>query len=138
MNIPLQTILFSIPALIYLAFLKKRGDDWTEAFRKIGWRGSRLVYYLWSIGICGLIGGFVWLAFRLVPAEIFQDPNLNISAYGDLPVSFSSFIMILIRKAFNVALPWLSSCRIPSCLQSSFVNCYLLIYRRLVDGMATS
>ena len=104
MTIPLQTILFSIPALIYLALLKKRGDDWTEAFKKIGWRGSRLVYYLWSIGICGLIGGFGWLAFRLVPAEVIQDPNLNISAYGDLHVSVSSFLMILVREAFHVAL----------------------------------
>jgi hypothetical protein len=63
-NIPLQPILFSIPALIYLVLLKRRGDNWKAAFRKIGWRGSRPVDYLWGMGICILIGGLGWLRHR--------------------------------------------------------------------------
>lgn len=42
MEIPPQLILLSIPSFIYLFVQKWRGQDWSEIFKRLGWRmGTR-------------------------------------------------------------------------------------------------
>lgn len=104
MNLPLQLIIFSLPALIYIAVRKRRGEQWGEIRKQIGWQGCPSRYFLWSLGVLlltGLLGG---LAFQIVPSAILQDPNLNLSAYAGWTLSVGSFLLIWWREAIYVAL----------------------------------
>jgi len=104
MDLPLQLIVFSIPSLIYIAVLRRLGEKWNEVFRKIGWQGSRPIYYLWSLGVMIMVGGLGWLAFQIVPSEVMQDPNINISDYAGWTLSPTSFLLVWLREAIYVAL----------------------------------
>jgi len=104
MDLPLQLIVFSIPSLIYVAVHRRRGEKWNEVLRKIGWQGSRPIYFLWSLGTMIIVGGLGWLAFRAVPSEVLQDPNINISDYTGWTLSVSSFLLVWLREAIYVAL----------------------------------
>jgi membrane protease YdiL (CAAX protease family) len=104
MDLPLQLIVFSIPSLVYIAVHRRCGEKWDEVFRKIGWQGSRPIYFLWSLGVIILVGGLGWLAFQAVPSEVLQDPNINISDYAGLTLSVSSFLLVWLREAIYVAL----------------------------------
>jgi hypothetical protein len=46
---PLMLVLFSIPALGYLAVRKKRGDQVQTIFKDMGWQISRPRYYFWGL-----------------------------------------------------------------------------------------
>jgi hypothetical protein len=61
MDLPLQLIVLSIPSLAYVAVRRRRGEKWNQAFRKIGWQGSRPIYFLWSLGVTIIAGGLGWL-----------------------------------------------------------------------------
>lgn len=104
MDLPLQLIVLSIPSLIYVAVRRWRGEKWNEVFRKIGWQGSRLIYFLWSLGVIIIAGGLGWLAFQTVPSEVLQDPNINISAYAGWTLNVTSFLLVWLREAIYVAL----------------------------------
>jgi len=104
MDLPLQLIVFSIPSLIYVAVRERRGEKWNEVFRKIGWQGSRPIYFLWSLGAMIIVGGLGWLAFRAVPSEVLQDTNINISDYAGWTLSVTSFLLVWLREAIYVAL----------------------------------
>ena len=104
MDFPLQVIVLSIPSLIYLLVQKRRGVQWNTIFEKIGWRCCRPIWFLWGLGVCLVVGGLGWLAFRIVPAEVLQDPNINISNYAGWQINATSFLVILLREAVYVAL----------------------------------
>jgi membrane protease YdiL (CAAX protease family) len=104
MDLPLQLIVCSIPSLIYIAVRRQRGGKWNEVFRKIGWQGSRPIYFLWSLGVMIVVGGLGWLAFQAVPSEVLQDPNINISDYTGWTLSVTSFLLVWLREAIYVAL----------------------------------
>ena len=104
MDLPLQLIMFSIPSLIYIAVRRRLGENWNEIFRKIGWQGSRPIYFLWSLGVMIIVGGLGWLAFQAVPSEVMQDPNINISDYAGWTLSVTSFLLVWLREAIYVAL----------------------------------
>jgi hypothetical protein len=104
MDLPLQLIVFSIPSLIYVTVRRRRGEKWNEVFRKIGWQGSRPIYFLWSLGAMIIVGGLGWLAFRAVPSEVLQNPNINISEYTGWTLSVTSFLLVWLREAIYVAL----------------------------------
>jgi len=104
MDLPLQLIVFSIPSLIYVTVRGRRGEKWNEVFRKIGWQGSRPIYFLWSLGAMIIVGGLGWLAFQAVPSEVLQDPNINISDYAGWTLSVTSFLLVWLREAIYVAL----------------------------------
>jgi len=101
MDLPLQLIILSIPSLIYVAVWRRRGEKWRDVFGKIGWQGSRPIYFLWSLGVIILVGGLGWLAFQAVPSDILQDPNINISDYTGwtLNVTFFLFRSSVIRHS---------------------------------------
>jgi len=103
-DLPLQLIMFSIPSLIFVTVRRRGGEKWNEVFRKIGWQGSRPIYFLWSLGTMIIVGGLGWLAFRTVPSEVLQDPNINISDYTGWTLSVSSFLLVWLREAIYVAL----------------------------------
>ena len=104
MDLPLQLIVFSIPSLIYVAVRRRRGEKWNEVSSKIGWQGSRPIYFLWSLGAMIIVGGLGWLAFQTVPSEVLQDPNVNISDYTGWTLSVTSFLLVWLREAIYVAL----------------------------------
>lgn len=104
MTLPAQLIVFSIPALIYVAVRKWRGEQWSKIFRKLGWQGSLPVYFLWGLGVMAITGVLGWLAFRAIPSEVLQDPNINISAYTGWTLSITSFLAVWLREAIYVAL----------------------------------
>jgi hypothetical protein len=74
MDLPLQLIVLSIPSLIYVAVRRRRGEKGNEVLRKIGWQGSRPIYFLWSLGVILIAGGLGWLAFQTVPSPLLRRP----------------------------------------------------------------
>ena len=104
MDLPLQLIVFSIPSPIYVTVRRLGGERWNEVFRKIGWQGSRPIYFLWSLAAMIIIGGLGWVSFRVVPLEVLQDPNINISDYMGWTLSVTSFLLVWFREAVYVAL----------------------------------
>ena len=104
MNLPLQLIMFSIPSLIYIAVHRRLGEKWSEIFGKIGWQGSRPIYFLWSVGAMIVVGGLGWLALKASPSEVLQDPNINISDYAGWTLSVPSFLLVWLREAIYIAL----------------------------------
>jgi len=104
MIIPLQLLVLSLPSLIYVVVNGWRNKQWRDAFEKIGWQGSQPIYFLWSLGLLILIGGFGWFAFQFVPFEILRDSRINISEYSGWKPGFASFLLVLLREAIYVAL----------------------------------
>ena len=104
MTVPLQLIVLSIPVLIYVAVHRWRGEKWSEAFGNIGWKTCRLTYFLWGLGVAILTGGLAWLAFRFIPPNALQSPNINISDYAGWTLSVTSFLLAWLREAIYVAL----------------------------------
>lgn len=104
MDIPLQLVLFTFPPLIYAIVCKRRGEKWREIFRKIGWQGCHSTSWLWGLGIIAITGALGWLAFRSIPSEVLQHPNIQISAYAGWPLSITSFLVVVLREGFYVAL----------------------------------
>lgn len=104
MTIPLQLIVLSIPALVYAVVQKRRADNWSEALGKIGWNTSRPIYFLYGLGVAILTGGLAWLAFRFIPSDVLQSPNINISDYAEWTQSVASFLQAWLREAIYTAL----------------------------------
>ena len=104
LNLPVQLVVLSIPSLVYAAVRRWRGENWNEVFRRIGWQGSRPVYFLWSLGVMVVAGGLGWLALQTVPSEALQGPNVNISAYAGWKRNMTSFLLVWLREAIYVAL----------------------------------
>ena len=104
MTVPLQLIVLGIPSLFYVAVHRWRGKRWSEAFGNIGWKTCRLEYFLWGLGVAILTGGLAWLAFRFIPPNALQSPNINISDYVGWTLSVTSFLLAWLREAIYVAL----------------------------------
>jgi uncharacterized protein len=104
MNFPFQLVVFASPSILYMVVRRFRGGNWKGIFKNLAWQTSLPVYYLWSLGVVGLAGGFGWLAFQTIPEHVLNDPSINISGYVGLSLSLSSFLIILLREAFYVAL----------------------------------
>jgi len=104
MDLPLQLVVFSTPAIVYAVVCKQRGDRWPEVFDKIGWKGSQPIYFLWSLGVVIIAGGLGWLTFQTVPSEVWLDPNLNVSRYKGLTLGVTSFLLVWLREAIYITL----------------------------------
>ena len=104
MTVPLQLIVLSIPVLIYVAVHRWRGEKWSEAFGNAGWKTCWPIYFLWGLGVAILTGGLAWLAFRFIPPNALQSPNINISDYAGWTLSVTSFLLAWLREAIYVAL----------------------------------
>jgi membrane protease YdiL (CAAX protease family) len=104
MTIPLQLVVFSIPALIYVIIHRWRGGKWGEPFGNVGWKTCRPIHFLLSLGVAILTGGLAGLAFRFIPSDVLQSPNINISDYAGWTQSVTSFLLAWVREAVYVAL----------------------------------
>jgi membrane protease YdiL (CAAX protease family) len=104
MTVPLQLIVLGIPTLIYVAVHRWRGEKWSKAFGNAGWKTCWPKYFLWGLGVAILMGGLAWLAFRFIPPNALQSPNINISDYAGWTPSVTSFLLAWLREAIYVAL----------------------------------
>ena len=101
---PVQLIILSIPSIVFLAVSRRRGQPLSEALERLGWRWAQPRHYLWALGVTGVVGALGAVAFQVVPQEILQDPNINVSAYAGWQLSAYSLLIILLREAVYVAL----------------------------------
>jgi uncharacterized protein len=105
MEIPYQLLILSIPSFILVGIYRWRvGESWRNSFAKVGWQGSKLIYYFWSLVVLAVIGGLAWLAMKFIPPELFQSDHVNISNYAATPKTFSGIVGIFFYEAFYVAL----------------------------------
>jgi len=104
MELPLQLIVLTIPSLAYAAVRRRLGERWGEILGKVGCQGSRPIFFVWGLGAVIVVGGLGWLAFRAVPSEVLQDPNISVSDYAGLTLSLGSFLTVWLREAVYVAL----------------------------------
>lgn len=105
MEIPYQLLLLSLPSFILVGIYRWRaGETWRNSLAKVGWQGTRPVYYLWSFAVLAVIGGLAWLAIKFIPQELFQRDHINISNYASTPKTLSGIAGIFFYEAFYVAL----------------------------------
>ena len=104
MEIPIQLILFAIPSLIYAAVQRRRNASWPEIFTKLGWKGSPARYFLWGAAIGVVLGGLAWLAFQLIPPEVFQNSNVNTARYAGWPLNATTVFLIFLREGIYTTL----------------------------------
>lgn len=102
---PLQLMLLSVPSIVYIAVLRRRGKEWSEVLGKIGWQGCTPHYFLVALGVSALLGGLGWLTFQyFVPQDVLQEPNANISEYAGWTLGVTSFLLAWWREAIYTAL----------------------------------
>lgn len=101
---PYQLIVLTIPSLIYAAVCRRRGEKWNDVFENLGWRGCRPRYFLWAFGVMIAMGVLAWLAFQVIPSEVFNDPRVSMNQYAGWRFSIGSFFLIVLREAFYVVL----------------------------------
>jgi membrane protease YdiL (CAAX protease family) len=77
---------------------------WRNVLKSLGLKGCKGSFYLESIGIAVAIGGLIWLALRMVPPSVLENPMISVSVYAGWPLSLTSFMFALLREAFYVAL----------------------------------
>lgn len=105
MEIPCQTLILSVPSLILVGIYRWRvGESWSSSFTKVGWQGSKPVYYLWSLAVLAVVGGLAWLAMKFIPQTLFQSEHINISSYASTPKTASGIAGIFFYETFYVAL----------------------------------
>jgi membrane protease YdiL (CAAX protease family) len=105
MEIPLQLFVLSIPSLILIAIYRWRVKiSWRESFAKVGWKGSKLVYFLLALGVTVVIGALAWVALKFIPPELMQSEHVNISSFSGTPRTLVGFMGIFLYEAFYVAL----------------------------------
>lgn len=104
MEIPIQLIVFTIPSLIYAFVQRRRNNGWSEILSKLGWQGSPPLYFLWGLAGGAVLAGLAWLAFQLIPAEVFRNSNVNTSRYAGLPLNGTTVLLIFLREAFYTTL----------------------------------
>lgn len=102
--IPQQLILFSIFPIVYSVYLRQKGVALREAFSWIGWVGGPPIWYLWALLVTVLLGILGFIAFQLIPPEIFDHPNLTASRYTGLTIRVSTILLIFTTEAISVAL----------------------------------
>ena len=104
MEFPIQLVVLTSPSVLYMVVRRFRAAPWKEIFTNLGWRSARLRDFLLSLGVTALTGVFGWLAFQFIPAYVLEDPNINLSGYAGYSLSLASFVIILLREGFYVAL----------------------------------
>lgn len=104
MDIPLQTIIFSVPSLVVVALHRMRRVPWPDALRRVGWRGASVRYLAAGLGLGLLPGVLLPVLARLIPPQVMNNPNLANSHYQGWSPSVVSFLAALVHEAFYVAL----------------------------------
>lgn len=104
MEIPFQLVIFSIPSLILIGLLRRKGNTWREAFASVGWQGSKPVYFAWALGVFAVTGGLAWVALQFIPPELMQGEGVNIASYAGLPPTLMTFLFLLLREGIYTAL----------------------------------
>jgi len=104
MTVPLQTIVFCLPAVIVFIVRRRQGLSWAEARRELGWKGAS-VRYLGLGLLLGVIPGVLLLpGAELIPSEVMDDPNIANARYAGWAATPTSFLLAFVYEAFYVAL----------------------------------
>lgn len=104
MEIPLQLIVFSLPALAYILVVHRRGLLWREALGRLGFAPSPPVYYLWGVGVLLATGTLAVLALNGIPNDVLRGPNVSLSQYEDMTFSLGAVLLVFFREAFYATL----------------------------------
>jgi hypothetical protein len=104
MTIPMQTIIFCLPAVITCVVRRRQGRSWSEVSRDLGRRGASLRYLALGL-LLGLIPGLILLpGAELIPTEFMDDPNIANTRYARWAATPTSFLLALLDEAVYVAL----------------------------------
>jgi uncharacterized protein len=57
-----------------------------------------------GLGLLIVLGALGQLTFQVIPGDILQESNINISAYHGMPLSLASFLLIFFRESIYIAL----------------------------------
>jgi uncharacterized protein len=104
LQIPLQLILFSFPAVIYAAILHRRGEPERQILYKLGLRRSERVYYVWALLSFVAVAVVGFLFNPLLPPNYLDRPMLAASHYAGLELSLLTLVYALFREAIYVTL----------------------------------
>src|SRR5689334_2695094 len=101
MDVPVVAIVFTIIAVVVVVVQKQRGRTWQESLQSIGWQNTRLNWY--GVGlILGAAGiGIGWLAIQMLPREILESPNINLSNYSGIPFGPGLILTVVLKEAIS-------------------------------------
>ena len=102
-NVQLSNLLFfGIPVVIYLALRRRRQDEWSRIYSKLGLKLGHGAYYLWAVVLAGLLLALYYGAAEfLLPSQARQ---AMFEPYSGLEVSLLTFGIVFASEALTVAL----------------------------------
>ena len=102
-NVQLPNVLFfGIPVAIYAVLRRRRQDEWSGIYSKLGLKRGRGAYYLWAIAFVGL-----FLAFYYGAAEFLLSSDARramFDPYSGLEASPLTLGLVFASEALTVAL----------------------------------
>ncbi len=104
MAIPIQLIILSIPSLVLIGLLRRKGVAWRHALAQVGWQSSQFAYYGWALGFVAVIGGLARAALQFIPPNLLQSENVSLSNYAGMAPVLATFLVILLREGIYTAL----------------------------------
>lgn len=104
MDIPLQTIILTVPSLVYFVGMRVRGQTWRHGLKLIGFQDASIRHLIIGVIIGAIPGLFTFVYSQSIPIEILESPNIALSQYAGLSPGLGAFFAVLMREAFYVAL----------------------------------
>ena len=102
MDIPIQPIIFSIPAIIYFFVQRRKGKSKTELSENLGLTISRLKYYGFGLLIAATTIGLTYLLLKFVTPDIFENENIGTNIYRNWTLTFGTIILAFLRETIYV------------------------------------
>jgi membrane protease YdiL (CAAX protease family) len=104
MDIPVMLVVWSVPSLVSLGYQRCRGAGWRETLKNLGLQGCTREDLAWALGFLVLLSGLSWVVFQFIPADIFQNNNLNTSFYAGWTPGLFTFLLAWTRETLYAAL----------------------------------
>lgn len=100
MEIPIMLIIFSLPSIIYMIVLARRGTPFSEARKNVGWTLCTGKDLLYAAAVFVAVAIIAFIALKFIPAALLE----GASSYAGQPLNARSILAALINEAFYIAL----------------------------------
>jgi membrane protease YdiL (CAAX protease family) len=103
MELPVQPVILSIPAIGYYFFQKRKGKTTEEIGKDLGLVLPEIKYFVVAIIIAIVAMGLTYLMRSFVPREILNDKHLTSNIYSAWHLSLVSVLLAFLREIVYTA-----------------------------------